>query len=458
MSAPVRETVSADAPPPWADAPNAPAAAGLEGRNGARGELGSGPEVSGAGRRAGVVRWRACVRLVWATTARVKTRDRDSSRTSVRFRTTRCLRTNDGCLAGGPVCGVPTACEELSSTWLEAGEVIGTTPVRGTTPASSRCTSTVGGGGIDGIVKTGNGGRTAGIEGGTGGGGSAGCATGCDVAAAPEAEALEAALAAARFDWVTSPSFPGLAIRIDTATLHCTQTEGTTAGAGAPPGQSHCQFQIQIVDPAGGAGTDGAELGSQFQLQFQIQTSGGVVGDVFTGSGVMSDELSPAVLPPVSAAAGPDDGGSGDGAVDPGAAGAGPVPVGAPCTTAFWSGGATVSVEAGGADGEGSAVGAPADTTGGITNETVLGGTFGVAGATGSGTLGAATTTVGTGGAGGTGTTTTGSVGAGGRTGGAATPSAANADGATAATSANATTTTVAHLATHPSRRARWSI
>ena len=280
VSAPVSETVSTDAPPPCAAEPNAPAAAGLDGRNGARGTIGSGRElvVAGCAACAGCDR----ARLDWATTTRVKASD--SSRTSVRLRTTLCLRTNDGCLrtndgclAGGPVCGVPTACEELSSTWLGAGNVVGTTPVRGTTPASIRCTSTVGGGGIDGIVKTGNGGKTAGTEGGTGGGGRAGCATGCDVAAILEAEALEAALVAARFDWDTSPSFPGLAIRIETATLHWTQTDGTAAaGAGAPAGQSHCQFQIQIVAPAGGAGTPGVELGSQFQLQFQIQTSGGV--------------------------------------------------------------------------------------------------------------------------------------------------------------------------------------
>ncbi len=194
----------------------------------------------------------------------------------------------------------------------------------GTTPASIRCTSTVGGGGIDGIVKTGIGGRTAGTEGGTGGGGNAGCATGCDAAAALAAEALEAALeaalVAARFDWVTSPSFPGLAIRIETATLHWTQTDGTAAaGAGAPEGQSHCQFQIQIVAPAGGVGTAGAELGSQFQLQFQIQTSGGVTEPVFGASGVIPDELLPAVLPPVSAATGPAGPGSGAGPAGTGA-------------------------------------------------------------------------------------------------------------------------------------------
>jgi hypothetical protein len=114
VSAPVSETVSADAPPPCADEPNVPAAAGLEGRNGARGTLGSGWELERVGRGA----FAGCDRalLEWATTTRVKAND--SSRTSVRLRATLCLRTNDVCLAGGPVCGVPAACEVLSSTWL----------------------------------------------------------------------------------------------------------------------------------------------------------------------------------------------------------------------------------------------------------------------------------------------------------------------------------------------------
>ena len=44
----------------------------------------------------------------------------------------------------------------------------------GTTPASARCTSTVGGGGIGGIEKTGNGGTGGGNE--AGSGGTADCA------------------------------------------------------------------------------------------------------------------------------------------------------------------------------------------------------------------------------------------------------------------------------------------
>jgi hypothetical protein len=450
VSAPVSETVSVDAPPPCPDEPNVPAAAGLDGTNGARGMPGSGRELV----RVGSPLFAGCdrTRLEWVTTTRVKVSD--STRTSVRCRTTLCLRTNDGCLAGGPVCGVPTACEELSSTWLGAGEVVGTTPVSGTTPASSRCTSTVGGGGIDGMVKTGNGGRTAGTDGGTGGGGSAGCARGCD-AAAPEAEALEAALIAARFDCVTSPSFPGLAIRIETAMLHCTQTEGTAAaGAGAPAGQSHCQFQIQTVDPAGGAGTAGTELGSQFQLQFQIQTSGGLPEPVFGESGVIPGELSWAVLPPVSAATGLDCGASGAGPAVSTAAGACAAAVGAPCAAAPPAGAATGCAAAGTAAGDGSALGDSADTTGGIACETTFSEAFGATGAAGAGTAGAAVTTVGSGGAGGTGTTTAGTT-TGGGTAGALTPPEAKAEGEAMAPSASAATMTAIHLATLPSPRAR---
>jgi hypothetical protein len=456
ISAPVSETVSADAPPPCADEPNVPAAAGLDGRNGARGMLGSGREVELLGCAAFAGRDRDRVPPAWATTTRVRVSD--FSRTSVRLRTTSCLRTNNGSLAGGLVCGVPAACEVLSSTWLAAGEVVGTTRVRGTTPASSRCTSTVGGSGIDGIEKTGGGGTTTGTDKGTGGGGSAGCATGCIVVAASEEDEVEAALAAARFDWVTSPSFPGLAIRIETATLHRTQTEGTAAaGAGAPAGQSHCQFQIQIVAPAGGAGTAGAELGSQFQLQFQIQTSGAVTEPVFGASGVIPVELLPAVLPPVSAAKGTAGAVSEAGPADPGASGAGAWPVGAPCVTVFPAGGALGCAAAGRGAGAGSAVGDPPDTTGGIAGEITFPGPCGAAGTAGTGTVGASTTTVGSGGTGGAGTTTGGSMTGAGMI-GTLTPSEANAEGEVIAPSASAAVMTAIHLATLPSRRARWSI
>ena len=454
VSAPVSETVSAEAPPPCADEPNVPAAAGLDGSRGRRGTPGSGRELVLA--RRGRCAGRDRARLECAATTRVKAND--SNRTAVRFRTSLCLRTNDGCLAGGVVCGVPTACEVLSSTWLGAGEVEGATPVSGTTPASSRCTSTVGGGGIDGIVKTGNGGTTAGTDGGTGGGGSAGCARGCSAPGALEAEALEDALVAARFDWVTSPSSPGLAIRIETATLHWTQTDGTAAaGAGAPAGQSHCQFQIQIVAPPGGAGTAGAVLGSQFQLQFQIQTSGGVTEPVSGASGVIPDELVPAVLPPVSASTGPVGDGSGGGPPESAAADTGGAGAGAPWRTVF-SVGAAVGCAAPGRDaGEGSAACEPADTTGGIAVEITFSALPGATGAAGTGTAAGSTTTVGGGGGGGAGTTTAGSTTGAGMV-GALTPPEASAEGEATAASASAASATTIRLATLLSRAARWSI
>ena len=64
--------------------------------------------------------------------------------------------------------------------------------------------------------------------------------------AAVPAELAALALEAARFDCVTSPSFPGLAIRIDNATLHWTQTDGTAAvGAGASAGA----VPLPVPDP-----------------------------------------------------------------------------------------------------------------------------------------------------------------------------------------------------------------
>jgi hypothetical protein len=430
-----------------------PAAAGVDGRNGVRGTPGSGREVelggcAGAARRA---------RLVpdWTTVTLVM--ERDSSWTNVRLCSTVCLRTKERCLAWAVSAGgAPTAGKVRLSTRLGAVEAAGgTAPASATTPASSRCTSTVGGGGIDGIEKTGNGGRSAGTDGGTGGGGNAGWAPGSDVAPELDADALEAALAAARFDWVTSPSFPGLAIRIETATLHCTQTEGTAAaGGGAPPGQSHCQFQIQIVDPVGGAGTAGAELGSQFQLQFQIQTSGGLPELVFGASGAIPEELSPAVLPPVSAAAGPVGAASGAVTADSGAVGAGAAPLEAPCATGLRAGGAIDCVAAGRADGDGSGVGDAADTTGGIAGEITVSGRIGATGALIAGSGGAAITTAGRGGAAGAGTTTAGSASGAGMI-GALTPPEANAVGEAAAPSASAPATMAIHLATLPSRRAR---
>ena len=261
------------------------------------------------------------------------------------------------------------------------------------------------------------------------------------------AELAALALEAATFDCVTSPSFPGLATRIDNAMLHWTQTDGIAAvGAGAPPGHSHCQFQIQTVDPAGGGGTTGTVDGSQFQLQFQIQTSGGVTAASCAESGVIPDELSLAVLPPVSAATAPGDAASGAGAAPEeaaaacGAAGraAGPVVVPTDDTTAGAGAGTDAAC--------GPTVGAAGDTTGGIAVETTFEGDSGTARTP----AGAATTTVGTGGATGAGMTIAGTVTGIGRT-GMTMPLSANAEGAAAAASASTATTRQTRLATLPS-------
>jgi hypothetical protein len=262
VSAPAGAIVSADAPPPWPDDPNVPAAVGLDGENGGRGELGSGLEAPpGACAvvfvRLGVLRWLDC-----ATRTSVKACDSTSA--SVRAgRFVRCAAGTRRRRTGGSVRSVRVGRTSAVAS-IDAGRA-------GTTPASIRCTSMSGAGGTGGSSRDSGGGGGGGRGGGSGGGKTADCAVASAVLAVFDA----AAAAAATFDWVTSPSSPGLAMRTETATLHWTHTDGTTAaGAGAPPGQSHCQFQTQMVDPGGGAGTAGAELGSQFQLQFQIQTLG----------------------------------------------------------------------------------------------------------------------------------------------------------------------------------------
>jgi hypothetical protein len=69
-------------------------------------------------------------------------------------------------------------------------------------------------------------------------------------------------------DWITSPSSPGLRMRIEIAVLHVEQDVDDVVG------QSQFQFQVQAVAPAGGArGPEG--LSAQFHDQFQIQVVGG---------------------------------------------------------------------------------------------------------------------------------------------------------------------------------------
>jgi hypothetical protein len=139
--------------------------------------------------------------------------------------------------------------------------------------APSGGASITGGGGIGG--RAGGGGSAypattgdeAGVAGTYGAGASptgAGCAPMMLVVAVFTVEATDRAM----LDCVTSPSSPGLAIRIETAMLQSMQTEGSE---GAP---FHVQFQIQVCGP------------------FPDDASG-VVFEMF-------DELSLAVLPVVS--------------------------------------------------------------------------------------------------------------------------------------------------------------
>ncbi|HET7137122.1 MAG TPA: hypothetical protein VFI04_02105 [Gaiellaceae bacterium] len=75
-------------------------------------------------------------------------------------------------------------------------------------------------------------------------------------------------------DWVTFPSSPGLAMRIESARLQPVQLCGAAGAlfAGGASGQSHCQFQIHPVAPPGGA--LGVGVSAQFHCQFQIQVVG----------------------------------------------------------------------------------------------------------------------------------------------------------------------------------------
>jgi hypothetical protein len=109
--------------------------------------------------------------------------------------------------------------------------------------APSGGASITGGDGIDGRAGDGGSG-IPGIAGGVGRAGTNGAGvspagTTCDaviVVAALVAVAIDWAM----FDCVTSPSSPGLAIRIETAMLQLTQTDGIEGAA------FHVQFQIQI--------------------------------------------------------------------------------------------------------------------------------------------------------------------------------------------------------------------
>ncbi len=446
IKAPTRETVSTDVPPPCPDEPGAPAAAGLDGASGARGALGGGSDAAPDWCTVAAACPWTVERLLCTTTTRVNACA--STCRSVVLRTTgpRPSTAARRRVAAGRAVEARLRCGPPVRLGVRAGRA-GTASARSrcATAAGSRASSGVGGRGIGGIEN----------------GGGGGIAGGCVEAANAVLASVEAAtVESTRFDCVTSPLSPGLAIRMETATLHWTQTDETpAAGAGAPPGHSHCQFQIQTVEPGGGAGTGEADAGSQFQLQFQIQTSGGLCESPLVVPFVISGELSSAVLPLVSPApvAGGPASGAGGGVV-------GVVAVAGACPADGDAGGGVLPVGAAivcDAVGEGALDGAPAgepvDTTGGIAWETGdccgLDAVAALEAPTGSGAI----VTVGTGGRAGAGTTTAGGATGAGMT-GTTTPASARAEGAAHAPSASRAATTPAQLAPLPLRRVPRSI
>jgi len=109
--------------------------------------------------------------------------------------------------------------------------------------------------------------------GGPGSSGAMVCTTCCTVCVT----CVTTVVAVTEFVWNTSPSSPGLKIRIDVAMLHIPHPESGVEEADGAPGASqlHCQFQIHV--PAASAAGSTAGSGSlQFHVQFQIQVDGGV--------------------------------------------------------------------------------------------------------------------------------------------------------------------------------------
>ena len=87
------------------------------------------------------------------------------------------------------------------------------------------------------------------------------------------------AIVEAEFVWITSPSSPGLSMRIEMFELQVAQLGVPGAGTVA---WSQFQFQFQIQTGAseeGGGPASGAPV-SQFQFQFQIQVDGWIGGIV----------------------------------------------------------------------------------------------------------------------------------------------------------------------------------
>jgi hypothetical protein len=104
------------------------------------------------------------------------------------------------------------------------------------------------------------------------------------------------------FVWKTSPSFPGLRIRIEMAVLHISQDVGGGAGV------SQVQFQIHVGAArssgliAGGVVLPSAEFHDQFQIQvegrFGAELDADAPGVGVGAAGMSGVELIPPELPP----------------------------------------------------------------------------------------------------------------------------------------------------------------
>jgi len=120
-------------------------------------------------------------------------------------------------------------------------------------------------------------------DGGPGSSGAIVCTTCCTVCDT----CVTRVVVVTEFVWITSPSSPGLKIRIDVAMLHIPHPESGVEEADGAAGASqlHCQFQIHV--PAARAAGSTAGSGSlQFHVQFQTHVDGGAG----TESGVVAVE------------------------------------------------------------------------------------------------------------------------------------------------------------------------
>jgi len=198
----------------------------------------------------------------------------------------------DAAPVGGPPGGRPCRPRtKPAASSTEEGERVGSAAAAGATDATGAVVAAGGVpalGVVDGGCEGSGGGTDGGTDGGpgrTGGGpGSIGAIV-CTTCWIVCETCVTTVVAVTVFDWITSPSSPGLKIRIDVATLHIPHAASGVVGAAGASGASqlHCQFQIHV--PAAAAAGSTAGSGSlQFHVQFQIHVVGGAAGR----SGVLS--------------------------------------------------------------------------------------------------------------------------------------------------------------------------